>query len=71
MKFEEMEKTFNEVITKNLSDDKKRKSLEPLFIKYKHYTGILYKGFYKIFFSYNTTKENFTKKIIELLKKEY
>lgn len=71
MKFEEMKKTFNEIIQKNLSAENKRRKLEPLFVKHKHFLSVLYKGFYAKNFSYNITKEAFTKKIVELLKKEY
>lgn len=71
MKFDEMQNEFDKIIKTKLNKEDKQKKIEPLLIKYKHHAGILYKGFYKIFFSYNTTKENFTKKIIELLKKEY
>lgn len=66
-----MKKTFDELIQKNLSAENKRKKLEPLFVKHKHYVCILYKGFCQQIFSYNITKEEFSKKIVKLLKREY
>ncbi len=71
MKLEELKKLFDEIISKKLSDEYKQKKLEPIFVKHKHHVGVLYKGFYTKNFSYNITKEEFSKKIIELLKKEY
>lgn len=71
MKYEEMKKLFDEIISKELSDEYKKKKLEPIFVKHKHYVGILYKGFCQQIFSYNIKKEEFSKKIIKLLKREY
>jgi hypothetical protein len=68
MKFKEYEEIFNNIIKKELSEENKKKKIEPLLVKYKYHFGILYKGFFHIYFSYRTKKENFINILINLLK---